>query len=395
MPFTWLNDELQRLEREGLRRRPREVVPLGHGWCEVDGRRVRNFASNDYLGLAADPRVIAGAAHALMTFGGGAGASPLVTGRTAAHVELERKLAEFEGAPAALLFPSGFAANSGTIAALAGPGDAVYCDRLNHASLIDGCRLSRARFRVYPHVDCKSLEKLLAKDQDARRKLIVTDSVFSMDGDAAPLDRLCDLAERHGAMLLIDEAHATGIFGQHGRGQAEEQGIERRPPVVRVGTLSKALGAQGGFVTGSPDLIDWLFNAARPQMFSTALSPGACGAACASLEIVQREPERRSRLSEASKRLREELRTAAIDVPESACGPIIPVIIGDNARTLELAAALEERGHLVGAIRPPTVPQGTSRLRISLSAAHSQEDFDRLAADLVDLLSGSRRTRAS
>ena len=294
-PLSWIDDELAALEQQKLRRRlltrdgPQSVR------LRIDGRELINFGSNDYLGLAADPRLAHAAAEAIEHEGFGSGASPLITGHGAAHRRLEQRLAEFEGTEAALVFSSGFAANAGTIAALVGPGDVVYCDRKNHASLFDGCRLSRADVRVYPHADCARLASLLAESQKYRRRLIVTDGLFSMDGDLAPLAELAELAARHDAMLLVDEAHATGVFGPNGRGVSEHLGVEDGVH-VRVGTLSKALGSVGGFVAGSRSLIEWLVNRARPYVFSTAGPAATAAAALAALDIVRNEPERRRRL---------------------------------------------------------------------------------------------------
>lgn len=271
--LPWIAAELAALSDAGLQRRRRELRLLSDGWCEIDGRRVCNFAGNDYLGLAHDPRVISAAEAALQEYGVGTGASALVCGRTKWHAKLERTLAEFEGQPAAVLFPTGMAANIGTVAALVGDQDVVFCDRFNHASLVDGCRLSGAKLRVYRHDDLDGLSRHLAQAAGHRRRWIVTDSVFSMDGDLAPLPAVCDLAERFDAALIVDEAHATGVFGEQGRGVCEVMNVEHRV-AVRVGTLSKALGTLGGFVAGSEALIAYLWNSARTQMFSTALPPG-------------------------------------------------------------------------------------------------------------------------
>ncbi len=376
--FTWLTDELRDWAAQGLLRRRRSVRPLADGWCEVDGRRVLNFAANDYLNLAGDPRVTAAAAEALSASGVGSRASPLVCGRTVWQERLERRLAEFEGQPAAILFPTGMAANVGTVAALAGPGDVVFCDRLNHASLVDGCRLSGARLRVYSHNDLSVLERELDKAGDARRRWIVTDSVFSMDGDLAPLPDLCDLADRFDAALIIDEAHGTGVFGARGRGAAELLEVEQRV-AVRVGTLSKAVGTLGGFVTGSQDLIDHLWNHARTQIYSTALPPSICAAAAAAIDIIESEPWRRERLHAAAALLREQLRAAGVEFLPDSVGSIVPVTLTDPAAAVRAAEHLEQHGFLVGAIRPPTVPRGTSRLRIVVTAAHTDDDLRRLA----------------
>lgn len=377
--------ELEGLRRDGLARGRRTVTSLPDGWAVVSGKKLKNFAANDYLNLAHDPRVIAAATAALAEGGAGASASALITGRTRWHAALEERLAAFEGQPQALLFPTGFAANLGTVSALAGAGDAVFCDRLNHASLVDGCRLSGARLRVYRHDDLEGLRRELRKGAGFRRRLIVTDSLFSMDGDAAPLVDLCDIADQFESMLLVDEAHATGIFGPGGRGLAELAGVEQRN-TVRVGTLSKALGSMGGFVTGSADLIEWLWNRSRSNMYSTALPPACCAAALASLQIIDDEPWRRERVLELSAELRRQLGQSGIATPEGVVGPIIPVILNSPDRATHVAAQLEERGFLVAAIRPPTVPRGTSRLRITLNCSQTTADLRGLTDALLEVL---------
>jgi len=323
--------------------------------------------------------------------GTGAGASALITGRTNWHAELEERLAQFESQQAAILFPTGFAANVGSIGAFVELGDTVFSDRLNHASLVDGCRLSGAQVRIYEHLDLEDLETGLKGAATCRRRLIVTDSLFSMDGDAAPLSELCDLAERYDSLLLIDEAHATGLFGQHGRGLAESMQVEDRID-VRVGTLSKALGSLGGFVSGPHTLIDWLWNKARTQTFSTALPPSACAAAAAALDIIEREPWRRDHVHELAGRLRGQLQASGVPLVPQGVGPIFPIVLSDPRSALAAAAELECSGFLVAAIRPPSVPQGTSRLRITLNCAHSAEDVDRLAELLAEILSGAAQT---
>lgn len=343
---------------------------------------MRNFASNDYLSLAHDPRLIAASAEGAKS-GAGASASPLVTGRTEWHVRLEQALADFEGRPAAILFPTGYAANVGAISALCAEQDVVYCDRLNHSSLVDGCRLSGATFRVYRHDDLSTLEAALERGAAHRRRWIVTDGIFSMDGDLAPLWDLCRLAERFDALVLVDEAHGTGVFGENGRGATEACDVESRV-AVRVGTLSKALGSLGGFVSGPESLVEWLWNSSRTQMFSTALPPSCCAAACAALEIVRAEPERRTRLHANAKALRERLRAAGLELPAGVAGPIVPVVLHDPERAMRVAARLESAGLLVAAIRPPTVPRGTSRLRMTVNAAHDADAVERLADAVIE-----------
>lgn len=378
--LDWIEEELAALEPRGLRRRVRVRTGPQAARVTVDGRELVNFGSNDYLALAADPRVAGAAAEAAREDGWGSGASPLISGHGARHERLQARLAEFEGTEAALLFSSGYAANTGTIAALAGPGDAVYGDRKNHASLWDGCRLSRADVRAYAHGDWRDLERLLGRSERCRRRLIVTDSLFSMDGDLAPLAELADLAERYEAMLLVDEAHATGVFGPKGRGVAEQLGVEGRI-AVRVGTLSKALGCVGGFVAGSRLLVEWLVNRARPYVFSTAFPPANAAGAMVALEIVQQEPERRHDLLSRAADLRSQLAEQGWDIGRSA-SQIIPVVVGEAERAVAMAGALRERGLLVPAIRPPTVPEGEACLRISLTYGHTAEMIERLVEGL-------------
>lgn len=376
----WIDDELATLDALGLRRSLRERAGRQGVEIELGGRRVINFGSNDYLGLAADPRLAQAAADAMQGEGWGSGASPLIAGRSAAHVALERRLAEFEGTEAALVFSSGFAANSGTIAALAARGDIIFSDAHNHASIIDGCRLSGARVQIYPHLQLDHLRPMLEQARSFRRRLIVTDSVFSMDGDFAPLAELAHLADEFDAMLLVDEAHATGVYGEHGRGFCEARGVEAGVH-VRVGTLSKAVGSMGGFVAGPQSLIDWLANRARSYVFSTAPPAAWCAAAIAAIDIVQREPQRRVRLVENAVALRARLRRQGWNTGEST-SQIIPIYIGEAEPTMQLAARLLERGLFVPGIRPPSVPDGQSLLRVSLSSAHTPEMIDELCIAL-------------
>jgi 8-amino-7-oxononanoate synthase len=378
--LDWLDDELARLADVGLDRHLQTFTGRQGPTLWIDGREFVNFGSNDYLSLAGDARIAEAAAAATRDEGWGAGASPLVVGHADAHQRLERRLAAFEGTEAALLFTSGYAANVGVITALVERGDAVFSDALNHASIVDGCRLSRAEVRVYPHGDADALAKLLRNSRDFRRRLIVTDGLFSMDGDVAPLARIADLAERHEAMIVVDEAHATGVFGAGGRGTCEACGVEERVD-VRVGTLSKGLGSVGGFVAGRRSLIDWLTNKARPYFYSTALPPAAAAAGCAALDIVESEPSRRTELLERAAQLRATLTAQGWNVGPSA-SQIIPLIVGDAARTMKLAESLRYWGFLVPPIRPPSVPEGASRLRLSLSYGHTQAMIDELLKTL-------------
>ncbi len=395
-PLAWIDDELAGLERAGLRRRLAVRDGAQTATVSLDGRQLVNFGSNDYLGLAADPRLAAAARASIEREGWGSGASPLVSGRASSHAELERRLAEFEGTEAALVFPSGFATNAGVIPALVDEGDAVFADAKNHASLIDGCRLSRAQRFVYPHCDCDALESMLGKASHFRRRLIATDTLFSMDGDLAPIECLVELAEHYNAMLLVDEAHATGVFGNRGRGAVEylnsvegasdskvPPDLERRVH-IRIGTLSKALGTGGGFVCGPQSLIDWLANRARPYVFSTAQPAATSAAAIAALDIVANEPHRRRELLDRATDLRLRLSEQGWHTGNSE-SQIIPLYLGDPNRTVELAAKLRKAGYFIPGIRPPTVPEGESLLRISLCYHHTPAMLDQLLAALARL----------
>jgi 8-amino-7-oxononanoate synthase len=384
-PLAWLDDALDDLERRGLRR----SVTARHGpqrgdRIEIGGQSLVNFGSNDYLGLAADPRIAAAAKNAIDRYGWGSGASPLVTGRSELQAELERQLAAFEGTEAALLFPSGYAANVGAICALVGKGDAIYSDQLNHASIIDGCRLSGAKVFVYSHRDLCQLEHLLADSATFRRRLIVTDSVFSMHGDLANLGALADLSMRFNSMLMVDEAHATGVFGAWSSGRCEEEGVETHVQ-VRVGTLSKSLGSLGGFIAGSQRLVDWLANRARPFVFSTAVPAAVCAAGLEALAIVKRDFDCDRKLLRSADRFRERLRSRGLSCGESQ-SQIVPVFLGDPNRTMAAAAELRRRGFFVPGIRPPSVPEGQSLLRISLTCLHTHEQIDALVAALSEIV---------
>ena len=372
-PLDWIGSELAERERADLLRQRRTAPSEG----------LVNFGSNDYLGLACDPRLAEAAAEASRQ-GWGRGSSPAVCGRTPAHEMLEQRLAEFEKTEAAIVFPSGFAANAGVIPALVDEGDEIFADAKNHASLIDGCRLSRARRSIYAHANADELESQL-KQSSARRRLIVTDTLFSMDGDFAPLPSLAELAIRYEAMLVLDEAHATGVWGPNGRGSFETLEVDHPDLAhgvsLRIGTLSKALGASGGFVVGSRDAINWLHNRARPYVFSTA-APAACAAAAAAaIGIAQLETERRQRVIELSDSLRERLQSAGFNLGTSQ-SQIVPVLLGDPALAVGASEKLAQQGIYAPAIRPPSVPAGESLLRLSVTASHTPEHVDRLVAAL-------------
>jgi 8-amino-7-oxononanoate synthase len=378
--LSWIDAELAALSERDLLRRVRSHGGPQGVMMEVEGREVMNFGSNDYLSLAADPRLAAAAKTALDKEGCGSGASPLLVGHSASLARLEERLAEFEGTEAAVVFPSGFAANVGAIAALVGAGDAVFSDALNHASIVDGCRLSRAQIHVYPHGDCRALAADLQSAGEFRRRLIVTDGLFSMDGDLAPLRELAGLAERYDAMLMVDEAHATGVLGARGRGVCELLGVEDRV-AIRVGTLSKALGTAGGFVCGGRSIIDWLVNRARPYIFSTALPAPMAAAGAAAVDVVAGEPARRGELLRRAQWLRDELSARGWQIGPSA-SQIIPLIVGDARRAMRLSAWLMEQGVWAPAIRPPSVPPDASRLRISLCHGHDDAVLGALLAAL-------------
>jgi len=380
-------DELDQRRQGGLYRFRKAVSPHPSDPARVlwRGRPLVNFASNDYLGLARDPRLAAAAARAQRREGTGAGASPLVSGWLPVHRSLERHLAEHAGTDASLVFPSGFAANLAAVTALAGPGDLVLSDALNHASLVDGCRLSRARVEVFAHADPSSADGILSRCRGSfRRAWIITDSVFSMDGDEAPLADLAVVARRHDAGLIVDEAHATGVLGPRGRGLSASLPMDAVPAgLVRVGTLSKALGAQGGFVAADRGTIRWIVNQGRSYMFSTALAPGSAAAARAALRLSHAEPWRRERVLALAGRGRDFM--AGLGRPAPGDSAIVPVIAGPERLAMAWAGHCLDRGWLVPAIRHPSVPRGGARLRVSLSADHSDDDLAGLMEALATL----------
>ncbi|MCX6356477.1 MAG: 8-amino-7-oxononanoate synthase [Candidatus Aureabacteria bacterium] len=365
--------ELNRLKEEGLYRDPACVEGAQGPRVEIGGTRYLCFCSNNYLSLANHPEVAEAARRAIDRYGWGSGASRLVSGTMRLHRRIEEELASFKKAEAAILFATGYMANLGVISALAGMGDAVIIDTLDHASIIDGCRLSGARLRVYPHRNMEALERILRSESGARRRLVITDTIFSMDGDLAPLGDIVSLARRHGAWVMADEAHATGVLGAQGRGAAELLGVEEGID-ISLGTLSKALGGEGGFVTGSAALVDSLRNRARSFIYTTAPPPAVCAAGLAALEIVRREPGRRAALLRTADALREGLDGMGLDTMGSS-HHIIPLLVGEAEQAVRVSRALRERGILAPAIRPPTVPRGTSRLRLTVMADHTGDDI--------------------
>jgi 8-amino-7-oxononanoate synthase len=374
----FLDEELQRRAETGLLRSVREFRREGAWVVTEDGRRLLNFSSNDYLGLASHPDVLEAAARAAAR-AGGATSSRLIVGTDPAYGELEAKLADFQGTEAALVFGSGYLANVGVISCLVGRGDAVFSDSLNHASIIDGCRLSRATVHRYHHGDVDELEAML-QGSDAARKLIVTETVFSMNGDVAPLAEIVELKDRWGAALLVDEAHADGVFGPHGQGYAHELGIADRVD-LHLGTFGKAFGAYGAYVAGSALWMRYLVNASRSFVFTTGLPAAVIAAVDAGLDVVYAADEMRAELQQSARRFRMRLASLGLDTCGSST-QIVPLVTGASDVAVALSGALEDAGVLAVAIRPPTVPPGTARLRFSLTALHQHRDVEQ-ALDAV------------
>lgn len=376
-----MRETLREMESADLLRRPVVLDSACGPTVTVDGRELVALCTNDYLSLAGAAEVRAAAVDAVQRWGVGAGASRLISGTTRVHAELEQRLAAFKGAEAAAVTSTGWMANQAAVCTLAGEGDLIVCDKLNHASLLDAARISGATLRTYAHGDAERLRRLLDKHRSRyKRCLIATDSLFSMDGDLAPLAELVEIKRAFDAMLLIDEAHATGVLGATGRGAAELLGVEDGVDAT-VGTLSKALGAAGGFVAGPQVLVDTIRNTARAYIYTTAPPPAICAAATAALEIVRREPQRRQHLAALSEDMRGRLREAGLDIRGSV-SQIIPVVIGSAGEAMRVSRALLDAGFLVPAIRPPTVAPNTSRLRISLAAGHAPDDLHRFVDTL-------------
>ena len=372
--YPFLRQRIEDLKRGGRHRSLRRVDSPQAERIVLDGRPVRLFCSNNYLGLAGHPRVREAAAEAARSWGGGSGASRLISGNMRSHEELEERLERFMGSGAALLFNNGYTANVGILSSLVGKGDTLFSDALNHASIIDGCRLSRARVHVYRHRDAEHLESLLREARGSGRCLIVTDTLFSMEGDLAPLADLAALAREHDCLLMVDEAHAVGVMGPKGRGVAEHLGLTGAVDIL-VGTLGKALGSFGAFAACAPVVRDFLINHARSLIYSTSLPPPVLAAAGAALEIVQAEPERRERLRENARRFGAGLRAMGFPVPDPATH-IQAVVTGDDGRAMTLCDNLLQQGVFAQGIRPPTVPAGSARIRFSLMATHTEEDID-------------------
>ncbi len=374
--LEYLSEQLVKLKKTTLYRKIKLIEgPCGSNLI-INGKKYLAFCSNDYLGLANHPKLKQAAKAAISQYGSGSGASRLICGTQSLHIQLEQKLAKFKQAPAAIVFPSGYMANLGIISSVVGRGDIIIIDRLSHASIIDACRLSYAKLAVYPHNDLNKLEHILKRSQNYNQRLIITDSIFSMDGDLADLPALAGLARRYNAALMIDEAHATGVLGESGRGAAEHFGLKDEID-ISMGTLSKAAGSMGGFVTGDKQLIDFLRQRARSFIYTTALPAAACAASIAGLDIIINQPQLRKKLWQNTKYLKNGLKKLGFKLMGTQ-SPIIPILLYDEDTTMRAAEYLFEHGILIPGIRPPTVPKGKCRLRISLSATHSKDELDYL-----------------
>lgn len=375
--MRWMENELEALAEQALARTLRSTAPVPGrpGWVIRGGRALLNLSGNDYLGLSQHPAIVEAMRDSLEAGGGsGSGASRLVTGNLPEFGRLEKALAEWQQCESALVLSSGYTANCGVIASLVGRGDVVFSDRLNHASIVDGIGWSRAEHARYRHNDMEHLRWLLGKYRGARRKLIVTDAVFSMDGDAARLQELAELKREHGALLMVDEAHSGGLYGPYGEGLGHALGVNRDVD-VHMGTFGKAFGVYGAYVCGSETLIRWLTNKARPLIYSTALPAHLIAGILRALEVVQSEHEGRKRLAMASNRFRSALAQAGFRTRRGD-SPIVPLLVGDNAATVRFGEALEDAGIAAVAIRPPTVPAGTARIRFSMSSAHTLDELN-------------------
>jgi glycine C-acetyltransferase len=372
-PLGYLADELESLKSQGLYRQLRVLEDEQRAHTTVDGRSVVNLSSNNYLGLTTHPRLRARALEALERLGVGTGSVRTIAGTMAIHLELERRLAEFKHTEAVVVFQSGFTANAGTVSAVLTKDDVIISDELNHASIIDGCRLSRAAIKVFPHKDVDAARKILRELPSGQRKLLITDGVFSMDGDLGPLPDLCALAEEFGAIMMVDDAHASGVFGRNGRGTVDHFGMHRRVD-IQVGTLSKAIGALGGYVAGSRALIEFLHHRARPFLFSTSHPPSVVATCLAALDLLLEEPQIIERLWENTRFFKAGLTSLGFDTGLSE-SPITPVMVGDGALAMTLSDRLFEAGVFAQGIAFPTVPRGKARVRTIVTATHTRDEL--------------------
>ena len=375
-PLAYLHDQIEQWKSEGVYQRLRILESESAHESQIDGKQVINLASNNYLGLTTHPKLCEAAIEAVKKFGAGSGAVRTISGTMALHIQLEERIADFKNVEACVVFQSGFAANAGTVSAILGPEDHIISDELNHASIIDGCRLSRAKIHVFPHKDVAAVEKILTGlDGVSGRKLLISDGVFSMDGDIGPLPGLVEAAERHGAIMMVDDAHSSGVLGRDGRGTIDHFGLNGRVH-IQVGTLSKAIGVLGGYVCGSRDLIDFLYHRARPFLFSTSHPPAVAAACLAAFDVLEQEPERMRNLWDNTKYFKQGLASSGFDIGISET-PITPVMVGDAKLAHELSRALFDEGVFATGIGFPTVAKGKARVRTIVTATHTREELDR------------------
>ena len=380
-PLSYLTDQLNELKQKGTHYRLRVLEDEQAPVCTFDGKRVINLASNNYLGLTTHPKLREAALEATRKYGVGSGAVRTIAGTMTLHMELEEKIARFKNVEACVVFQSGFTANAGTVSAILGKEDFIISDELNHASIIDGARLSRAKIKVFRHKDAAHAEELLHEIKDEPgHKLVITDGVFSMDGDIGPVDKLAALAEKYGAIMMVDDAHASGVLGRNGRGSVDHFRMHGRVD-VQVGTLSKAIGALGGYVCGSHDLIDYLYHRARPFLFSTSHPPAVAAACIAAFDILESEPERIQRLWSNTRYFQGELRRigfniGGVNTPATET-PITPIIVGEGRAAMEFSRALFDAGVMATGIAFPTVPEGKARIRAILTSEHTRPQLDR------------------
>jgi len=382
-PLQYLDEALAQLERDGLHRSLRQLQGEQLPRARFDGKDVINLSSNNYLGLTTHPRMREAAIQAVRSLGVGSGSVRTIAGTMDLHMELERRIAAFKKTEASVVFQSGFAANAGTVSALLGKGDLILSDELNHASIIDGARLSRADIKVFPHRDVSALERLLDETREVKRRLVITDGVFSMDGDIAPLPKIAALARAHGAIMMIDDAHSSGVLGRAGRGTVDHFDVHGQVD-VQVGTLSKAIGVLGGYVCGSKSLIDYLYHRARPFLFSTSHPPAVAAACLTAFDVLEEEPERIERLWANTKRFKAGLKRLGFDTGTSET-PITPIMVGEADLAMRFSDRLFERGVFAQGIGFPTVAKGKARLRTIVTATHTDEDLDRALSILGDV----------
>jgi len=379
-PLSYLTDQLNDIKAKGTHFKLRVLEDEQAPECTFDGKKVINLASNNYLGLTTHPKLREAALEATKKYGVGSGAVRTISGTMKIHMELEEKIARFKNVEACVVFQSGFTANAGTVSAVLGKEDFIISDQLNHASIIDGARLSRAKILVFNHKDAAHAEQQLASIRnEPGKKLLITDGVFSMDGDVGPLPQLCDLAEKYGAIMMVDDAHASGVLGRNGRGTVDHFNVHGRVD-IQVGTLSKAIGALGGYVCGTRDLIDFLYHRARPFLFSTSHPPSVAATCIAAFDVLEQEPERIDRLWENTRYWKKELGLLGFDIggkttPPSET-PITPIIIGDGRLTMDFSRELFKEGVLGTGIAFPTVPEGKARIRTIMTATHTKDEMD-------------------